>query len=830
MTRFLVHAVGLVLALSTALYADFDEKTDGLDKREGLIETYVNQDKAQVMLALTPQADGSYGRYVYAPYLTGGLGSNPVGLDRSVPVPSQLLVFRRAGDKMFAVAENTDFRATSDNAGERQAVKTSFAESVLWSTDIAAEGDGKVLIDFSSFLIRDGVGVAARLKGRGQGSFKLDKDLSYVDAASVHVFEENLEFDAVITFTSSNPGVEVQTTTPEPTQVSLIAHTTLIKLPEPGYTPRRYEQRAGLIPVTYVDMSAPLAGDVVTRLARRFRLEKDASGKVVNPIVFYVDHGVPEPMRSALHEGASWWATAFDKAGFPGGYRVEILPEDVHPLDARYNVINWVHRATRGWSYGWGVADPRTGEMLRGVVLLGSLRVRQDIKIFEALMGADKTGTGAPDDPVQIALARIRQLAAHEVGHALGFAHNMAASTYGGRASVMDYPAPDIRLTNGEIDASNAYGVGMGVWDDWSVEFLYGDYGADGERTAQEQRLKAAHDAGLVFVEDGDSRDVGSGHWRGGLWDTGSDAVSSLETHLAVRSHALARFGEDNLRSGEGWAALHTKLVPLYLYHRYQLQAAAKWVGGLDFAYRAEGDGRPSARAVDWDAQLRALDAVLTTLSADALRLPDGLLDQLAPLYSADGDPQYNRERFQIAGAPLFDQSTATAVASNLVFDALLHPRRLVRIAEQGQRLDGYGGLDAVFGRIGDVVFARAPRDPADAAIQAVVQERYVEHLIARYAGSSASRPVIVGTNVVRQSAQNRLPVTVMAALRAELSDVRSRLARITGRQKAVARLLVERIDNAFARQSTPAFSAPITPATPPGSPIGAETCWHCQP
>jgi len=823
---------GIFLAVVTwfsgSAYADFAKTVEGLEHKSGLLDVYCDPANAKVMVALSMDADGGYGRYVYAPYLTAGLGSNPVGLDRSMPVGSYILAFRRVGGRILAVMENTDFSATG-SAAEQQAVKTSFAESVLWATDIIDETDDQVLIDFSGFLTRDSAGVAARLKARGQGSFAPDPKRSYVKTDAAFAFPDNVEFDAVVTFASKQPGPEVRATTPSPDAVSLIVHTSLIRLPDAGYTPRRFDQRAGLIGVSYVDMSAPLVGDVVTRFARRFRLEKDADGKVVDPIVFYVDHSVPEPMRTALQEGASWWATAFEKAGFPGGYRVEILPEDAHPLDARYNMINWVHRATRGWSYGYGVADPRTGETLRGVVLLGSLRVRQDIKIFEALMGAGKTGSGEADDPVQIALARIRQLAAHEVGHALGFAHNMAASTYGGRASVMDYPAPDIRLVGDRLDASQAYGVGMGVWDDWTVDFLYSYYGDMDPRTAQEARLKRAADSGLIYVEDRDSRSIGTGHVRGSLWDTGADAVDSLTAHMEVRAHALASFGEDNLRPGEGWAQLHVKFVPLYLYHRYQVQAAAKWIGGYDFRYRAAGDGRPDSTPLDYSQQMRALDAILATLQPEALRIPPRLLGQLTPLYGGDGDPQYDRERFDIGASPAFDQNTATAIAANLAFDALLNPRRLARVAQQGQR-DGFGGLDDMIGRITNSVFVRPKRDPALAAIQATVQDRYIAHLIARYSGGNPSRARSVSATV--NFASNRSPVAlgVQATLMTELETIRSRLVRVTGAEKPQARLLAKRIADVFRRDGTPAYKAPPAPVTPPGSPIGAESCWHCGP
>lgn len=802
-------------ALSPVSAEDFVSEIEGLEHKPGLIDLYLDHDKARVLLAFdAPDSAGVMGRYIYATYLTGGLGSNPMGLDRSVPNGSDILRFRKVGERVMAEIENTRFRATADNPAEKRAVETSFARSIIWSGKVQAveEGTGRVLVDISSLLMRDATGVAARLSARGQGSFSLKADHSYVDTGAAFMFPINGEFDAHVTFVGKKPGAEVRTTTPVPEAVTLIAHTTLRKLPDDGYTPRRYDDRAGILSMDYIDMSAGLEGDVVTRVARRFRLEKDADGTVINPIVFYIDNGAPEPIRTALLEGASWWADAFEAAGFPGGYRVEILPEGVHPLDARYNVVNWVHRATRGWSYGAALSDPRTGEILRGVVLLGSLRVRQDIKIFEALAGAGKTGTGAADDPVQIALARIRQLSAHEVGHAIGFAHNMAASSYGGGASVMDYPAPDVQARDdGTLDFSQAYGEGMGTWDNWAVNFLYGDYGAEDEMAAQAALVAEADRAGLIYVSDPDSRSVASGNARGALWDTGSDPLTSLENTMKVRRIALDRFGDNSLRKGESAAALQTKFVPLYLYHRYQLQAAAKLVGGLDFAYRAEGDGRPAPKRVPWDRQQAAIDALLGTMVPAALDIRSETLMALSPLGYANGDPQFSRETFDAATRPMFDLMGAASVAAELSLDALMAPGRLARLHQQGLS-DGYPELGSVLAGITDAILGKAKTDAPHEAIRQQVAGQYAERLIGLSLGPDVA-------------------VSVRQAGRAALMDLRERVERGRRADPAFVDGLLARIDDAMARARTPAVKEPKAPEIPPGSPIGGyETCWHCLP
>ncbi|UTW58026.1 zinc-dependent metalloprotease [Kordiimonas sp. SCSIO 12603] len=812
----LISGLCAAALLSSVAFADFAEKTKDLEKKDGLITTYVDRDEAKVLLALDKASDNTFGRYIYAYYLTGGLGSNPLGLDRSLPGGTEILTFRRAGKNMLAVIENLSFRASADNPAEKKAVRTSFSESVIWSTPIVEfdEKTGKALIDLSGFLKRDAVGVAARLKRRNQGNYRIDGKRSYVDTEDAHVFPINLEFDAHLTFAGTNPGDEIYATTPDANSVTLIAHTTFMKMPDDGYEVRHSDERAGIISSSYVDMSAPLDGNTVVQLARRFRLQKDENGDVIKPIVFYIDNGAPEPIRSALLEGANWWAEAFEKAGFPGGYRAEILPEGVHPLDARYNVVNWVHRATRGWSYGSALHDPRTGETLRGVVLLGSLRVRQDIKIFEALSGASKTGTGEKDDPVELALQRIRQLSAHEIGHSLGFSHNMAGSSYGGRASVMDYPAPDVRAVgDDQLDFSRTYGVGVGGWDNWATKFLYSEYD-DEEKVAQAKLVKEADEAGLLYVSDPDSRSIGTGHVKGALWDNGTDLVAELDNVLKVREIAMNNFGERNLRKGETYEALQTKFVPLYLYHRYQLQAAAKSLGGYEFEYRHEGDGRSAPVRVAWETQQAALEGLLKTVAPETLDISDVTLTVLSPVGRSNGDPQWNREIFDAVARPVFSEAEAAAVAADLTFDALLHPARLARLAEQNLSERG-NDLAFVLARTVDFTTGTARADDTNViTLRAVVASRLMEQLIALNDHPATS--VVVRSEVMKA-----------------LKDLRLRFIDWRRGYSSAGSAMAVRIENALARAKTPAVKSPGNPDVPPGSPIGsgeAEACWHCEP
>ncbi|HEX8257551.1 MAG TPA: DUF5117 domain-containing protein, partial [Allosphingosinicella sp.] len=457
-------------APANAAPANAAEALRGTALKSGLLPVHVDNKQGRILLSLpAPDAEGISGRYLYVTSLRTGLGSAPIGLDRALSAGSKLLAFRRIGKKMVAEIENPRFRAAGAPAPEQAAARESFAYSTIWMGDIAAEtNDGRLLVDVSGLLTRDAMGIAQALKGGGEKDYKLVPELTVADPGSVKVFPENIEMEARQTFVSAEPGAEARNIAPAQGILSFIVRHSLVKLPAPGYTPRQFDPRTGGFATQILDYAAPLGQSIVQELANRFRLEKidpaAPRSRVRKPIVFHIDRSAPEPIRTALLEGTGWWKRAFEEAGYIEAFEVRMLPEGADPLDVRYNVVNWVNRATRGWSYGQVIEDPRTGEIVKSQVLLGSLRVRQDMLIFEALVGADRVGTGGPNDPVVAALARLRQLAAHEVGHALGLAHNFAASSQG-RFSVMDYPAPRVTVSNGAPDLSDAYGVGLGRWD-----------------------------------------------------------------------------------------------------------------------------------------------------------------------------------------------------------------------------------------------------------------------------------------------------------------------------------------------------------------------------
>jgi hypothetical protein len=787
-------ALALVLAVSMSAQAAVAPAADTTPAGKRLLKVDADTVTGKIVATLPkPDSDGVSARYIYLTQLETGLGSAPIGLDRATASETRILVFRRIGKKVAAEVENSKFVASGD-PDEKRAARNSFATSTLWLGDVIKTlPDGSYTVDLAGFLARDDLDMVQAIKRGGGGDFKFVPDLSAADPTFVKVFPKNAEFAARLTFRSDEPKAEVSNIVTGNT-LSLVLRHSLIALPEPGYA-QRTDPFGYSLGRQQVDYSAPLGRPVVKELARRFRLEKvdpsAARSPVVKPIVFYIDRAAPDPVRTALKEGVNWWSSAFDAAGFENAFRAEVLPEGADPLDVRYNVVNWVDRATRGWSYGQPIDDPRTGEIIKGSVLLGSLRVRQDIMIFQALVGAGLTGTGDPNDPIAAALARIRQLGAHEVGHAIGLAHNFASSTQG-RYSVMDYPAPRIELENGAPSLRDAYGVGVGPWDRFAVKWLYAPTDSAARPIVAEARSQ-----GLRFVADNDARPVGAGQPEGSLWDDSADPVGELRRIMEVRRVAVGRFGAHALPPGESLADLRRAFVPVWLLDRYQVEAAAKSIGGVNFPYAVSGE-QAVATTVPGSSQWAALYALLDTLSPAELTVPARLQPLLSSGFGGSSDRQTEIEIIPTAGGPVFDPLKATEVGAMQTLNALLAPERLNRLESQHAADNQVPAPGQVFDLLLDRTLASAGNE----------------------VGRRIATTTVLALARVQRSAA--LSPTVQLQLSGRMDRLADRLERIRGvdQQQDWARGLAALLRDREALDKVIADPRRI-PEVPPGMPIG---------
>lgn len=803
----------------------FTEITENLQKIEGYLPLYLNHEDGKIFMEIS-RFDHEF---LYQISLPTGVGSNPIGLDRGQLGDTRVVYFERAGNKILLIQPNYGFRALSTNPAERRAVEESFAKSVVWGFKIEAGEDGKFLIDATSFIIRDAHGVSNRLNQIKQGTFSFDESRSALYPLNTKGFPRNTEIEATITLVSkAETGRLINQTAPSGDSVTVRERHSFIELPDDNYKPREFDPRTGSFAISFYDYATGIDDNLEKRWIVRHRLEKkDPAAQVseaVKPIVFYVDNGAPKSIQDALIEGAHWWNAAFEAAGFENAFQVKPLPAGADPMDVRYNVINWVHRSTRGWAYGSNVVDPRTGEIIKGVVTLDSQRARQDFLIGTGLapLFADASfgmcdfasmpdvdyllNSDSKTDATAMSLARIRQLSAHEVGHTLGFTHNFAASTYG-RASVMDYPAPFAAIDDGKLDFSNAYAVGIGEFDKFSVQFAYTQFPENGDEKGElEKILRTGIERGMLFISDADARPAGAAHPLANLWDNGPDPIAELRRTMQVRRIGLNAFGLKNIPEGTPLSELELKLLPLYLHHRYQMAAAVKALGGVNYTYavRAGNSANPNqiSEIVPPERQRDALKAVLETIKPEELSISENVLKLIPP--TAFGTGSGRSELFEKRTDPIFDPLGAAEIAADLAIGALFEPNRAARLITFNARDKN----SPHFREVVDALFAEIwNRPPANDRYLAEIQ-RTVQIVLVNELMNLASR----------ENVQIQVRGVAVEGLHKIAAELKSRISKGGGNE--FNRPILDDIEKFLARPDSPRKRSLPLPE-PPGDPIG---------
>jgi hypothetical protein len=804
-----------------------DERTAGMQRMDGFVPLLWEERTGSLFFEI-PRFDYEF---LLTTGLAAGLGSNDLGLDRGQEGGGRVVMFQRIGPKVLLVQTNQSFRSTSPNPAERRAVEDSFAKSVLWGFTVAAESNGRVLVDATEFLLRDVHGAAEGLR---PGNYRVDRTRSAFYLPRTTAFPTNSEIEMTLSFANEGGGRggggggpadgpdgigtapvpptggrgagglfsgSIASVTPYAPAVTLREHMSLVELPEAGYKPRIDDPRAGYGGLTFVDYSVPIGESITQHWIRRHRLDKKdvsaAMSEPVKPIQYWVDPGAPEDVRKALVEGASWWNHAFEAAGFRNGFKVDVLPPDADPMDIRYNMINWVHRSTRGWSSGATVADPRTGEIIKATVTLGSLRDRQDYLIFEGLLSPYSNGTERPAVLYETALMRIRQLAAHETGHTLGLSHNYYDSSKGW-ISVMDYPHPQEELRpDGTIDISKAYPQRIGDWDKVTINYGYRQFPQGANETQSLAKiLDDAWGQDIRFLTNQDMDANPRADW----WSNGVNQADELNRLMRVRRAALDRLGEKTIRAGQPMATIEEPLVPIYMYHRWAVEGAASIVAGQHYIYGMRGDGRTATRWASAAEQDAALSALASTLKPSELTLSRALLGSIPPRPPGWGR---HRELFPRTTGDTFDPLTPASIAADVTIGFVLQLDRAARMVAQHAVDPTLPGLDEVLERLMRATFDAQTSSSYEAEVRRAEERVLVDRVMWLASGSPNAQ--------VRAIATARLMALLTRMKDAPASDPGDRAAHA---------LLAADIQRHLDRPAQPVqFIAPV-PA-PPGAPIG---------
>ncbi|MEY2596059.1 MAG: hypothetical protein RI965_1331 [Bacteroidota bacterium] len=801
MKKILFIAFLLPCYLIAQQLPSISDKTKGFSKHEGFIPFYRDDANGKIWFEINKLDN----ELLYVMSLPAGLGSNDIGLDRGLLGGGRIVKFIRVGKKVLMIEPNYGYRAITNAERERAAVEQSFAQSTLWGFTIEAEQGNSVLVDATEFLTRDAMQAANRIKNMKQGNYSLDRNRSALYFPVCKNFPLNTELESTVTFVNSDgiAGAYIQSVVPSVEAITLRMHHSFVQLPDNNYKPRVFDARSSFNNISFYNYSTPVSEPIEKFYAVRHRLQKKdptaAVSEPVKPIVYYLDNGTPEPIRSALLKGASWWNQAFEAAGYKNAFIVKVLPDTCDPMDIRYNMINWVHRSTRGWSYGASIVDPRTGEIIKGQVSLGSLRVRQDYMIAQGLLSPFKNEPITEDQMLNMSLERLEQLSAHEVGHTLGLMHNYAASTVN-RSSVMDYPHPVVKLNqSGNIDLSDAYDHKIGEWDKVAITWGYSDVRNVGDESVVLNKiLSTAYSKGLKYISDRDARAAGGLHPDAHLWDNGNDILSEYENVVRVRSKALSQFGINTIRQGTPTAFLEDVLVPIYFYHRYQVEAVSKLVGGMSYNYALKGDGQVITAPLSKELQQKAMQSIVKSIDPAFLELPASIAALISP---RPAGYEFNRELFKKKTGLAFDQLSPAEASTDLVLSFLFHPERVNRLYQH--ELQGGYGLSEMLNTIINSIFKAQRKTGMQGAIQLQNEQMLLTYLLSSSVSTELSYPV-----------------------RSSISANINALKKFLESQKKLStdQQYIAHVEQLLSRSKEPEKASPtIYLDAPPGAPIGCE-------
>lgn len=775
-------------------------KTAGMERQDGFIPIYLDSKQGKIFLEIPRDS----ARALMFVSLATGLGSNPIGLDRGASGDSYIVRFDKSGDHALVVFENWNYRTSAtDNPAHSRTVLEAFPPSTPASLPIVAQDGQRMLVDATEFFMRDWNDVVSALNAANETGYSVARERSSIYRPYTRAFPGNTEVDVALTFaTQSRPGQTVASIVPDGKSFTLRQHISLLPLPDGGYRPRVLDPRVGYFGITFKDYAQPIQAPLEQRWIARHRLERvnpaDPNSPIKNPIVYYIDRGIPEPIRTATKQGVSWWIEAFDRAGLKGAFRVEDLPEGVDPMDARYNVVQWENRNERGWSVGGSLGDPRTGEIIKGMARLDSHRARTDYNIYAGLFGADAAAADTA-----FVLARVRQVSAHEVGHTLGLAHNYIASTYE-RGSVMDYPPPRVTVNeHGDIDVSSAYAIGPGAYDVFAIRWGYGIFPPESEADSLRAIVEDGLRHGLLFLSDADARPDYASDPRTNLWDDAASAIDFLHNEMAARTIAMARFGERNIRVGEPVSLLQERFVPLYLMHRFALNSLTKTIGGMEYSNAVRGDHLQATRPIKSGTQRLALNSLISALQPGELAIPDTVLTLLGP---RPFSYQPYVELFGSRTRPAFDELGAARSLAQMIVDGILQRERAARVVAFQNRIANPLTLGEIIDDLTADWKRQADANPKLEALRRVEQRAVVDRLLLLAADKEAAPEV------------RSLVELKMAELRAK-----SRSLATSGNEQTRAHWTAIGADLTrwLARQELPSPTPALRP--PPGDPFGED-------